>query len=182
MFKYIAETKEKFKAQNIEDVSFPRGINGLEKYGRRDSVFTKGTPFHTKGALMYNHLLDKKGLANRYPKIKNGEKMKFFYMREPNPTGVNAMAFLTKYPTEFGLDQYIDWEMQWEKSFIEPLKLILNAIKWDTQRRANLDDLFDWDDDDAPVSSIGEDVSDDVHDEAQYLSTGEDDDETPPWD
>lgn len=156
LFTFVAETKKKFLAMPIEDVSFPRGVNGLEKYGHPQTVYIKGTPFHTKGALSYNQMLEKKKLTNKYPRIKDGEKMKFFYLREPNPLGVNAMAFLTKYPSEFDLDKYIDWEMQWEKSFIEPLKLILNAIKWDTQRRANLDDLFDWSEDDDETNEDGE--------------------------
>ena len=147
LHKFIAETKEKFKSMPIEDVSFPRGVNGLEKYGHHQTVYIKGTPFHTKGALMYNHKLTELGLANKYSRIRDGEKIKFFYMQEPNPTGINAMAFPTVLPPEFKLAEYIDWEMQWEKSFVEPLKLILSAIKWDTQKRANLDDLFDWDDD-----------------------------------
>lgn len=147
LHKFIAETKEKFKSLPVEDVSFPRGVNGLDKYGNASTVYIKGTPFHTKGALMYNHKLQQLGLTNKYSKIKDGEKIKFFYLQEPNPTGINAMAFPTVLPPEFKMEEYIDWEMQWEKSFIEPLKLILNAINWDTQKRANLNDLFIFDDD-----------------------------------
>jgi DNA polymerase elongation subunit (family B) len=146
LFKFISDMKVKFKAMPIEDVSFPRGVNGLAKYGNKNTIFTKGTPFHTKGALVFNHLLEKAGLTNKYPKIRDGEKMKFFYLLEPSPVQCNAMAFLTKLPPELKMDQYIDWEMQWEKSFVEPLKLILNAIGWDTQPRANLDFLFDEED------------------------------------
>ena len=143
LFKYVKDTKKKFKAQRIEDVSFPRGVNGLEKYGDPKTIYIKGTPFHTKGALIYNSLIDKYNLEGKYPKIKDGEKMKFFYLLEPNSVGANAMAFLTKMPSEFGMDQYIDWETQWEKSFLEPLMLILNSIGWDTQPRASLAEFFD---------------------------------------
>ena len=143
LFEYVKATKKKFKKQRIEDVSFPRGVNGLGKYGNDKTIFIKGTPFHTKGALVYNHLLEQHNLAGKYPRIKDGEKMKFFYLLEPNPVHVNAMAFLTTLPQEFGMHQYIDWEMQWEKSFIEPLMLILNAIDWDTQPRASLSAFFD---------------------------------------
>jgi DNA polymerase elongation subunit (family B) len=164
LFKFVADTEAKFKAQPIENVSFPRSVNGLAKYGHHETIYIKGTPFHTKGALMYNHMLDLKGMSNKYPKIKDGEKMKFFYLKEPNPLGVNAMAFLTKFPVEFNMAEFIDWDTQWEKSFIEPLKLILNAIKWDTQRRANLDALFIWDDDE-------EETNDEKADRAQYEET-----------
>jgi len=143
LFKFVADTKVKFKQQKIEDVSFPRGVNGLDKYGDEKSTYIKGTPFHTRGVLVYNHLIDQFGLESKYPKIKDGEKMKFFYLLEPNPVGTNAMAFLTEMPKEFGIHQYIDWETQWEKSFIEPLMLILNSIGWDTQPRASLSAFFD---------------------------------------
>jgi DNA polymerase elongation subunit (family B) len=142
LFKFVKATKKKFKAQCIEDVSFPRSVNGLEKYGDPKTIYTKGTPFHTKGVLIYNALIDKYGLESKYPKIKDGEKMKFFYLQEPNPVNGNAMAFITSLPPEFDMHQYIDWETQWEKSFLEPLMLILNAIGWDTQPRASLKDVF----------------------------------------
>ena len=54
------------------------------------------------------------------------------------------------------MDAFIDWDMQWEKSFIEPLKLILNAIHWDTQKRASLDALFDWGDEEVPTDTSTE--------------------------
>jgi DNA polymerase elongation subunit (family B) len=143
LFKFVADTKLKFKQQPIELVSFPRGVNGLEKYGNKKTIYIKGTPFHTRGVLVYNHLIDTMGLESKYPKIKDGEKMKFFYLLEPNPVGTNAMAFLTAMPQEFGMHQYIDWETQFDKSFIEPLQLILSAIGWDTQPRASLSKWFD---------------------------------------
>ena len=143
LFDFVAATKVRFEAQKIEDVSFPRGVNGLGKYGNPESIYIKGTPFHVKGALIYNHLIDKLHLDGTYSKIKEGEKIKFFYLVENNPVQNNGMAFLTTLPEEFGLHQYIDWDMQWEKSFIEPMMLILNAIGWDTQPRASLSEFFD---------------------------------------
>jgi DNA polymerase elongation subunit (family B) len=143
LYTFVAATKLKFFAQNIEDVSFPRSVNGLKKYGDVDTLFTKGTPFHTKGALIFNHLVGQFKMETKYPLIRDGEKIKFTYMREPNPVSSTAIAFPTKLPPEFKLDEYIDWEMQWTKSFIEPLKLILNAIQWDTEERASLDFLFE---------------------------------------
>lgn len=145
LYKYVADMKTKFKQQPVEAISFPRSVNGLEKYGNAQTIYIKGTPFHTKGVLMYNNLLEKHNLTTKYPKIRDGEKMKFFYLHEPNPFGVNAMAFMTKLPPEFGVEPYIDWEMQWQKSYIEPMMLILNAIGWDVEPKAFLD-CFEEDD------------------------------------
>jgi DNA polymerase elongation subunit (family B) len=143
LFDFVKVTKRKFKQQKIENVSFPRGVNGLEKYGNSKTIFIKGTPFHTKGALVYNHFIDHLELGGKYPRIKDGEKMKFFYVFEPNPAQVNAMAFLTVLPPEMGMHQYIDWETQFSKSFLDPLQLILTAIGWDTEPRASLSAFFD---------------------------------------
>ena len=107
------------------------------------SIYTKGTPIHTKGTLIYNHLIQQHNLENKYPVIRDGEKIRYIHMREPNPITNGAMAFPIKLPAEFNLDTYIDWELQWTKSMEEPLMLILRVIDWDTQKRACLDDLFE---------------------------------------
>lgn len=167
LFKFCADTKKLFVKQPIESISFPRGVNGLKKYGgsgdqesnmvdmfeesqddeldetsETSEVCIGGTPLHTRGALYYNYLLEKHNLASKYPRIKDGEKMKFFYLKEPNPIGSKVMAFLTKMPTEFDLHKYIDWEKQWEKSFENPLMAILSVIGWDIEEKASIDSLF----------------------------------------
>lgn len=155
IYKFVSDTKVKFLEQKIEDVSFPRSVNGLKKYGDPKTIFvSKGTPFHTKGTLVYNDLLEKYGLTNQYQKVKDGEKIKFLFLTQPNPTKVDVLAFLTKLPPEFKLESYIDWEMQFRKSFIEPLKLILNAIKWDVKPRASIAALFEDEDDEQTVQIV----------------------------
>jgi len=150
LYTFIAETKKNFVKQAIEDVSFPRSVNNLEKYANEENIFGKGTPGHTKGALLYNALLKRMGLADTYPPINGGEKIRFCHLIEPNPYGVPVIAFPVTIPLEFGLDPYIDWEKQWTKAFIEPIKLILNAIKWDTVKRACIDSMFE-DEEELPV-------------------------------
>ena len=105
-------------------------------------LYIKGTPIHVKGSLIYNKLLKKHKLSNKYPLIQEGEKIKFAYLKKPNPTGETVIAMGNRLPNEFGLNQFIDYETQYEKTFVEPLKIILNAIGWKTERIANLEGFF----------------------------------------
>jgi hypothetical protein len=141
MIKFIDEFRHQFKTLQLEEISFPRGVNGLTEYADGDN-FKKGTPIHVKGALVFNRELKAKKLTKRYEKIKDGEKIKFCYLKEPNPFKNNTIAFLSVVPKEFGVDKYIDYDTQFEKSFIEPLKIILNTIGWKTEHISTLDDLF----------------------------------------
>jgi hypothetical protein len=162
LYKFLADTKTRFEQQPIENISSPRGVHGLEKYSDSNLLFKKGTPYHVKGVLAYNFLIDKYKLESKYPKIREGEKIRFFYLTTPNPFIANTMAFVTKVPPEFKIEEYINWDLQWQKSMIEPLMLILNAIKWDTQRRASLDDAFESVD---VVQELDETIDDETVDE-----------------
>jgi hypothetical protein len=133
----------------------------LKKYGNPDTIYGKRTPIHTKGALVYNHLLNTMGLTTKYARVRDGEKIKFFHLREPNPAHSPVMAFLTTLPEEFNVHEYINWELQWEKTLVEPLMLILRAIGWYTEPRASLDALFGDDDPEILPVQEYEDVEED---------------------
>jgi len=142
--RYIAEFRAEFKTLPFEDVAFPRSISDLNKYTVKDKelVIPKGTPIHVRGALIYNHLLKYNKLTKQYELIKDGEKIKFCYLKEPNPTRQNVISVLSTLPKKFGLENYIDYDMQFDKSFLEPLKIILNSVGWNTEKRNTLEDFF----------------------------------------
>jgi len=142
VIEFIEEFREEFYMLSPEEVAFPRSVKGLRKYQDKDMLYIKGTPIHVKGSLVYNSLLKKYKLSNKYPLIQEGEKIKFAYLKQPNPTGDTVIAMGNRMPKEFGLNQYIDYETQYEKSFVGPLKLILNAIGWKTEKIANLEGFF----------------------------------------
>ena len=60
----------------------------------------------------------------------------------PNHTKENVITFSNNLPKEFNLHQYIDYDMQFKKTFIEPLKFILDAIGWRVEALNTLDDFF----------------------------------------
>ena len=139
---YIEKFKEKFFGLNMEAVAFPRSVNGLKKYKDSATIYKKSTPIHVKGSLIYNHMLRTKKLTRRYPVIQEGEKVKFTYLKDPNPAGDKVISVLNSLPKEFELEKYIDYDTQFEKAFIEPLKGVLDVIGWETERKSSLDNFF----------------------------------------
>ena len=139
---YIERFKNEFKTLPPEDVAFPRGINGLKDYSDSASLYKKGTPIHVRGAILYNHMLKEKNLTKSYPLIQEGEKLKFTYLKTPNPLKEDVISFPVRLPKEFGLNQYVNYDLQFEKSFIEPIKVILNCIGWKTEKQSSLEDFF----------------------------------------
>jgi DNA polymerase elongation subunit (family B) len=140
--KFIAEFKEYFKTLPVEDISFPRGLNGLKNYSDSLSLYKKGTPIHVKGAIIYNHNLNKLNLAKKYPLIQEGEKVKFTYLKMPNPFKDMVISFPSRLPKEFEMQQYIDYDTQFDKAFIEPIRVILECMGWSTEKVSSLEDFF----------------------------------------
>ena len=141
-FDYIDECRTKFKSLPPEDIAFPRTASNVQKYKASSTIYTKGTPIHIRGALLFNHYVKQKKLDNKYSLIGNGEKVKFLYLKKPNIIQENVISFIQDFPTEIGLDKYIDYDLQFEKSFVEPLKAILDAIGWNVEKTVNLELFF----------------------------------------
>ena len=127
---FIQDFRKDWMDMSPTAIAFPRSCNGMKKWGDSNSVFLKGTPMHVKGALMYNFQLKNKKLSNKYPMILDGEKIRFVHLKDPNPYQCNAFTFVNDCPEELGIIKYIDYEKQFEKSYVEPLKFITNAINW----------------------------------------------------
>jgi DNA polymerase elongation subunit (family B) len=140
--KFIADFKQEFKSLPVEEISFPRGLNGLNTYSDALSLYKKGTPIHVKGAIIYNANLKKFNLTKKYPLIQEGEKVKFTYLKMPNPFKDTVISYPSRLPKEFEMQQYIDYDMQFDKAFLEPIKIILDCMKWTTESASNLEDFF----------------------------------------
>lgn len=140
LHEFIANFRDEFRKLPVEEISFPRGIKGLTEYGDKISLYKKGTPIHVKGALLYNHFLKEKELHKKYPSIKDGEKIKFVYLKQPNPFKDTVVSFSNRLPDEFDLQQFIDYETQFEKTFLEPIKIVLDCIDWTTEKTNSLFD------------------------------------------
>ena len=139
---FVADFRTHFEELPIEDISFPRGCNGINKWSNPTTIYSKGTPIHVRGALLYNFHNKKNKLTHKYPLIQDGEKIKFVYLKTPNKIGENVISYLNTFPKEFGLDKQVDYELQFNKSFLEPIKVIMDVIGWQPEKVASLEFLF----------------------------------------
>ena len=139
---FVENARRDFRRLPVEEMSSPRGCNNLAQYSDATTIYGKGTPIAVRGALLYNHLLKKKNVHKRYENVKNSDKIKFTYLTLPNPINENVISFINVLPKEFDLNSYVDYDMQFDKSFIEPLKNIITLIGWNVEPVASLDSFF----------------------------------------
>ena len=141
---FIQDFRQEFMTLPAEDIAYPRSVNGLKKFKGESSLFGKHAPIHCKGAILYNHLLRREKLTHKYPFIQEGDKIKFLYLKLPNVYQSSAISFITTLPKQ--LDFQVDYELQFEKSFIEPLNFIIEKIGWLVDRtygtQGTLEDFF----------------------------------------
>ncbi|MAH43952.1 DNA polymerase [archaeon] len=139
---FVDKFRQEFMLLPAEEISFPRSVKGLDKY--YDSVirYSKGAPIHVKGSLIHNILLKEKELSNKFMTIRNGDKIKFTYLKEPNPAKDKVIAFVNALPDEFELDSYIDRDLQFEKAYLEPIKTVLSVVGWQHEKQESLESFF----------------------------------------
>jgi DNA polymerase elongation subunit (family B) len=142
VIEYIDKCRTEFKKLPPEQIAFPRTASDVKKYQSHSQIYVKGTPIQVRGALLFNHYIKEKKLTNKYSLINNGEKVKYIYLKTPNIIHENVISFISDFPKELALDKYIDYELQFMKSFLEPLKSILDAIGWGIEKTANLESFF----------------------------------------
>ena len=142
VIKYIEKIRKEFFNLSPSEIAFPRGVSNIQKFESSSSIYGKSTPMHIRGSLLYNHYLKDKKLINKYSLIQSGDKIKYIYLKKPNPIHENVISFIQVLPKELGLDVYVDYELQFEKSFIDPVKSILDIIGWKVEKTSSLESFF----------------------------------------
>jgi DNA polymerase elongation subunit (family B) len=142
MIDYIDSCRTKFKSLSPEEISFPRTASNVVKYKGTNNIYEKGTPMHVRGALLYNFYVKENKLDKKYAYIQNGEKIKFCYLKNPNPIRENVMSFIQDFPKELNLEKFIDYDTQFDKAFLDPMKAVLNAIGWSDEKKITLESFF----------------------------------------
>ena len=138
---YVMEFRKTFNQLPVEEIAFPRGLNGMKQYAG-SPIYTKGTPIHVRGALLYNHHCKRMGLAKKYQPIRDGDKIKFVYLKTPNPFQEDVIAFSQHMPKEFNLESYIDYDKMFEKVFLDALQIVIESLGWKTEEQSSLEDFF----------------------------------------
>jgi DNA polymerase elongation subunit (family B) len=139
--KFIIEFEQKFKSMAPEDIAFPRSVNGLDRYRCPSNIYKKSTPIAVKGALVFNNFIRQHKLK-KYSPIQEGDKIKFLYLKTPNYVHERVISFNSSLPKESRLHEFVDFETQFEKSFLDPLTNILNILGWSHKEVASLESLF----------------------------------------
>ena len=142
LIKYIDATRKEFGELPAEVISFPRTANNITKFSDPVTLYKKSTPLHVRGSILYNYFIKDKGVDNKYTAISDGEKIKYVYLKTPNPIGENVISFISEFPKELGLNNLLDYDKMYNKGFIDPLKMILDVIGWKTEAVNTLEDFF----------------------------------------
>ena len=140
--KFVKDFYNEFTSLNPEDIASPRGLSALTKWYDSAKIYKKSTPIHVRGALLFNHYMKKHGLDKTSEPLKNGSKIKFCYLKVPNPMMENVISFPQFLPKEFELEDFIDYDLQFDKTFKEPLKIVTDVIGWNLEKINTLEDFF----------------------------------------
>ncbi len=143
LHKYVMDFREEFNNMSVEEIAFPRGVNGIKTYAGTSSVYAKSTPIHVRGALLYNHYIKQKKLTHIHQLIKDGEKIKFVYLKTPNPINEDVISFLGTLPRDLNLHKYIDYDKQFEKVFLDPLSNVIEPLGWHVEEQVTLESFFE---------------------------------------
>ena len=139
---YIDKFRQRFESMTPEEIAFPRGCNNIAKNSSPATIYGKGCPMHVRGALLYNYWVKKKKLTHKYPLIQEGEKVKYVMLNTPNKINENVVSFFQTLPPELGLNGSIDYDLQFNKSFLQPLQVILDTLGWDAEKTNTLEALW----------------------------------------
>jgi len=150
---FIEEFRNEFNKMPFEDVAFPRGVSEIRKWSEPYYVneaktenlkfrIKKGCPIHVRGSLTYNNMIYDQKLQGKYNIINQNDKIKFSYLKLPNPAREHVISCPQTLPKQLGLDKYIDYNKQFEKSFLEPMKSIADSAGWKVEKIMTLEDFW----------------------------------------
>ena len=143
LHEYIENFRTEFYQMPVEDVAFPRSVNGIKQYSSSHGIYAKSTPIHVRGALLHNHYIKDKGLTHLHQLIRDGDKIKFVYLKKPNPIQEDVISFVGTLPKELNLHNYIDYEKQFEKVFLDAMQIVISPLGWTVEPQASLESFFE---------------------------------------
>lgn len=140
---FIEDFRQTFYSLTPEDIGRNSGTQEIDKYRDPTMLYRKGCPMHVRGCILYNHHVKENNLGKTYAPIAGGDKIKYVYLKTPNPIRENIISFPgQRLPPEFALGPYIDYEKQFEKVFLSPLEAILEAVGWSAVKVNTIDSFF----------------------------------------
>lgn len=123
----IEKVREEFDQLSPDEVAQNFNIRQYDKYVQSEEkgILKKGATTYPKAVLHHNHLLIKNKLEGRYPKIRQGGKIKLIYCK-PGDLGIDVFAYDPgSYPEEFAPE--LDKVRHFFILIVEPINRILEA-------------------------------------------------------
>ena len=142
LHKYINDFRVEFWGLPVEEIAFPRSVNGLKEYGASSTIYRKSTPIHVRGALLLNHHLKLLNLEKKYQPIRDGDKIKFVYLKTPNSIQEDIISFVNELPKELNIHKYVDYDKQFQKVFLDALQIVIEPLGWKVEEQSSLEDFF----------------------------------------
>ena len=139
--RFVSDRRLWFSGLYPEDIASPSGVTDVDKYVRPEWTYASGTPIHVRAAILHNRLVEQMGLTDQVEFIRSGDKMKYVYLRLPNPIMENVIGFVDVLPAEFGLHEHVDYDTQFEKKLLTPLETLYRSCGWNVRDDATLEDF-----------------------------------------
>lgn len=136
--KHNAEFKKQFFTFSPEEISIPKGVSGINKYIKGNG-FEPSTPIQSRAAALFNQGLVKHNLEAQYPMVKEGDKIKYVYLKMPNTSKQNVIGYVDKLPKEFGLHRFIDYDTMYDKTYMAQMGTLMEAMGWQAKDKGVLD-------------------------------------------
>jgi hypothetical protein len=124
----ISQVETLFNKMDIEDISFTSSISGLSKYSDYKTIYKKSTPIYVRGSLLYNHYIEKNKLKNVLPLIKDGDKVKYIYLKTPNTIGEDIIAYPQTFPKQIVDTKYVDKKTMFFKMYKSSISDLLSVM------------------------------------------------------
>lgn len=139
---FIEEFRKEFRQLPFDKIGKPTGVNNFNEYLISPGIYKKACPIHVRGSYVYNQFLVDNDLTNKYELIVDHDKVKHCYLRMPNPTFSNVISIKGDVPKELDIEKYLDYELQFEKTFLAPIRKVCDAVDWDIRKVYTLNDFF----------------------------------------
>jgi len=131
----IREVNKEFKNANISDIAIPKGVSDYTKYAsptehyvQNGLIYPNGCPIHVRASMNYNYLVQTLKLP--LMPITNGTKVKFVHTSKINQLDQDVVAFINEWPEEFNNEFSIDYDRQFNRTFMSVIQRFFDVLKW----------------------------------------------------
>jgi DNA polymerase I len=135
IIEYIKEVKDEFIKSPIKEIAIPKGVSDYNKYANNVQEYISNglrypdsCPIHVRASMNYNYLIEKMHLP--FKPITNGTKIKYIHIASNNEIHQDIIAFINEWPKEFDKIFNVDYDRQFNRTFIAVLQRLFDVLNW----------------------------------------------------